>query len=127
MTTNGNGQHKWRAYAIAAVVTISVIAAFACVFVSFKASRDSDIRLESARLERLRQVNEINTAQCASLRNIYTLLRSTVEESDRRLDNIQYYRQHPAELADAHATNLAILLRFRTPPCPSDVAIPTDR
>src|SRR5688500_17210057 len=57
--------------------------------------------VEDARVERVRQINKVNVAQCASLRNLYGVIRKTLRDGDEAIDNIQYYRDHPGELAEA--------------------------
>ena len=80
--------------------------------------------VERTRVERVGQLNQINKEQCASLRNLYTVIQQTLVESDKRIDTIFYYRAHPAERRRAHRTNAAIIQRFRLPPCPAKIVLP---
>ena len=71
-----------------------------------------------------RQVNRINQAQCASLQNLYAVIRKTILDSEMAIDTLAYYQEHPQERAEAHARNQDTLARFKTPPCPPDITIP---
>ena len=71
-----------------------------------------------------RQVNRINQAQCASLQNLYMVIRKTITDSEAAIDELAYYAEHPVERAEAHARNRETLARFKTPPCPKDITIP---
>lgn len=81
-------------------------------------------QVEAARVERVKQINNVNHAQCRSLQNLYAIIRTTITTSDRSLDKIAYYRAHPAEKAFVHEQNRKTLEMFRQPPCPRDVVLP---
>jgi hypothetical protein len=101
------------------ILTLTTAAAFFATWHNEKA-------IQRARIERIHQLNQINREQCASLSNLYAVIRQTLVESDRRIDTIAYYRSHPAERRRAHRANVAILTKFRTPPCPKRIAVPAD-
>lgn len=88
------------------------------------ASIENDKRIEAARIERVKQINQVNAAQCAALRNLYSIIRLTLKQSDSNIDQITYYRTHPLERERAHMQNAETLSKFRTPPCPPDIALP---
>lgn len=88
------------------------------------ASIENDRRIEAARIERVRQINHVNAAQCASLANLYSIIRLTLQQSDKSIDQIVYYQQHPEERVRAHMQNAVTLGKFRTPPCPPDIKLP---
>ena len=81
------------------------------------------VSIEVARHERVRQLNAINQQQCSSLRNLYVVIQQTLVESDKRIDELDYYRAHPQERRRAHAANQAIIERFRLPPCPARINV----
>lgn len=81
-------------------------------------------RVEEARVERVGQLNRVNQAQCKSLRNLYAVIRKTIEDADAVIESSDYYREHPDEAKTAHARNADTLRRFRSPPCPPDVELP---
>lgn len=89
-----------------------------------RASIENDRKIEAARLERVRQINHVNQAQCASLANLYSIIRLTLQQSDKSIDQITYYRTHPLERRRAHMQNALTLAKFRTPPCPADITLP---
>lgn len=80
-------------------------------------------RVEAARAERVMQINRINQAQCASLRNLYSNLQLTIEQSDKTIDTLAYYRGNPQEKAAAHRYNRQVIGRFREPPCLHDIVL----
>jgi hypothetical protein len=80
--------------------------------------------IEQSRETAAHQVNRINHAQCASLQNLYAVIRKTITDSERAIDTLDYYKQHPKERADAHMRNRETLQRFKTPPCPPDITVP---
>lgn len=80
-------------------------------------------QIEQNRTAATAQVNEINVAQCASLRNLYAVIRKTLADGDKAIDRIDYYRTHPAERAEAHARNRETISRFREPPCPPNIRL----
>lgn len=81
------------------------------------------VRIEQSRTDAVEKVNRINAAQCASLRNLYAVIRKTLEDGDMAIDKIAYYRTHPEEREAAHNRNQATIARFRDPPCPANVTI----
>lgn len=92
--------------------------------VALRAALLNDQRIEAARIERVKQINHVNRAQCASLANLYSIIRLTLQQSDQSIDQITYYRTHPAERERAHIQNAETLAKFRTPPCPRDISLP---
>lgn len=68
-------------------------------------------------------INRINRAQCASLTNLYVVIRKTLADADAAIDEIDYYREHPAERERAHERNRETRERFRKPPCPENTQI----
>jgi hypothetical protein len=84
---------------------------------------DADRGLERARIERIDQLNRINKAQCASLRNLYATIAKTISDSDLAIDQIDYYRRHPQERQAAHFRNAETLRMFKQPPCPPEIIV----
>ena len=68
-------------------------------------------------------INEVNAAQCSSLVNLYAVIRKSLEDADKAIDELDYYRLHPLERMRAHERNRETLHRFRNPPCPNDIQI----
>jgi hypothetical protein len=91
---------------------------------AFVATYRNSHELEVSRVERIYQLNMINRQQCSSLSNLYVVIRQALVASDARIDAIAYYRSHPAERRRAHRANVAILAKFKTPPCPQRIALP---
>lgn len=89
----------------------------------FFVSYDNQGDIEDARAERVRQINGVNAAQCASLRNLYAVIRQTIEASDRNVDTLQYYKEHPDEAELVHEQNARTLAKFREPPCPQQIEL----
>lgn len=98
------------------ILTLAVVGAF-------YASYENDQRIEQARIERLKQLNVINTSQCRSLQNLYTVIRKSLRDADAAIDELAYYRQYPAERKRAHQRNTQTLDMFKTPPCPANFTI----
>lgn len=92
----------------------------------FWATWNNEKAINRARVERIHQLNKINREQCSSLSNLYVVIRQTLVESDGRIDAITYYRNHPAERRRAHRANVAILAKFKTPPCPRQIELTAD-
>lgn len=88
------------------------------VAVGFALWRDASIRDEN-----VIQLNKVNASQCASLRNLYNVIRKSLEDSDKTIDELAYYKTHPEERAQAHARNQSTLMLFRLPPCPPAVQL----
>jgi len=80
-------------------------------------------RIEEGRAESVRQINMINRAQCASLRNLYAVIRKSLKDGDIELGRITYYREHPAERARARERTRQTISQFRQPSCPPNVSI----
>ena len=80
-------------------------------------------RVDQIRSEAITHVNEVNASQCASLRNLYNVIRKSLEDSDKAIDEIAYYKQNPVERARAHERNRATIAAFRLPPCPPAIRI----
>lgn len=99
-----------------AVLALGVCAA---LFASWLNAR----HVEQARRERISQLNQINISQCESLRNVYSVIQQTLVESDNRINELDYYKHHPAERINAHHANAAIIQRFKTPPCPGKIKV----
>lgn len=74
--------------------------------------------------EAAEKVNDVNHAQCASLQNLYGVIRKTITDSEMAIDTLDYYKHHPKERAAAHLRNQETLARFKTPPCPDDITVP---
>jgi hypothetical protein len=51
--------------------------------VALQAALLNDRRIEAARIERVRQINHVNQAQCASLANLYSIIRLTLRSPTR--------------------------------------------
>lgn len=88
------------------------------VAVGFALWRDASIRDEN-----VRHLNRVNASQCESLRNLYNVIRKSLEDSDKAIDELAYYKAHPEERAKAHARNQATLMLFRLPPCPPAIRL----
>jgi hypothetical protein len=71
-------------------------------------------------------LNRINAAQCASLANLYSVIRKTLTDADAAIDRISYYKTHPVEREQAHERNRETIDSFRTPPCPKDFVLPKE-
>ncbi len=82
-----------------------------------------DDKVERARVERVEQLNMVNLAQCRSLQNLYTVLQKSIADSDRAIDEVDYYKRHPLEREQAHERNRETLESFRTPPCPEQIVL----
>jgi hypothetical protein len=115
---------------VIATAVVGAVAGMILLLLTFRAAHRNDqvlkataIRVEQQRKARLRQLNRINKAQCESLRNIYTLLRLTIVQSDQRIEEMAYYRAHPVEAQEQHDRNQALLLQFRDPPCPYNIRV----
>jgi len=95
----------------------------AAIVAALTATWFNDRNLDNNRVERIAQINQINTAPCKSLRNLYIVIRKSIEDGNRAIDEISYYKAHPAERLRAHARNRETLELFRIPPCPKDVRL----
>lgn len=93
------------------------------VVLAFAATWHNDKEIEKARDERVGQINRVNRAQCASLRNLYSIIAKSLRDGDDAIDKIAYYRTHQAERAEAHRRNMVTIDRFRLPPCPDDIEL----
>lgn len=100
--------------------TIGYVVLSVAVVLAFFFTWRNDQEIEDARVERLRQLNEVNAAQCASLRNLYTVIQKSLLDGDKAIDELAYYRQFPDERRRAHLRNRKTMEMFRTPPCPRD-------
>lgn len=95
----------------------------AAVALAFLATWVNDREIEHNRLERVRELNQVNRAQCLALQNLYIVIRKTLADADKAIDELAYYRTYPAERLRAHARNQETLKLFRSPPCPRDIAV----
>jgi hypothetical protein len=107
----------------ARLATIGYILLAAATAAAFYVTWNNAKAVQRARVERIHQLNMVNAEQCASLRNLYGIIRQTIVESDSRIDAIAYYRAHAAERRAAHRANFAIIARFRRPPCPKKILL----
>lgn len=101
------------------LLTVAVAAAF-------WATWNNDRRFDEERDAHIARLNKVNEAQCASLQNLYAVIRKTLADADKAIDEIAYYRRFPTERRRAHARNAATLERFRTPPCPRNISLSSD-
>ncbi len=69
------------------------------------------------------KLNIINERQCNSIGNLYEVIRSSIDKNDAQIDQIEYYKLHPAEAEAAHAANAAVRKQFKTPACPRDITL----
>ena len=95
------------------VLAVAVVLAFFATWVN-------DRRITEARIERLQQLNEVNKAQCRSLKNLYAVIRKTLKDADKAIDELIYYQVYPKERVRAHQRNRKTLAMFKTPPCPKN-------
>ncbi len=100
-----------------AILALATVGAFFATWWNAKA-------VERARVERIHQLNHINAEQCASLRNLYSIIQETIAKQDLTVDVTAYYRSHPAERRRRHMEDAAIIERFRLPPCPKKILLP---
>lgn len=80
---------------------------------------------QRARAERRSNIEEILSRQCEQVNRVRSDLRlfivNSIRASDFHLNDLEYYQQHPVELARAHAANAAAIrntnLRFAPEKC----------
>ncbi len=95
----------------------------AAIAVAFGLQWKQDREVEQNRRERVQQINQINTFQCRSLQNLYLVIRKSLRDSDKAIDELSYYKQFPLERTEAHRRNAETLELFRVPPCPSNFTV----
>jgi hypothetical protein len=83
-----------------------------------------DEEVAEHRAEFITQINTINRYQCSSLGNLYRVIHKSLRDSDKAIDEIAYYKEHPLERVRAHERNEATLKLFLVPPCPKDIDLP---
>lgn len=105
------------------IFTAGIVAVILLATYFIRTAHENDRRIEAARVERIQQINAVNQAQCASLRNLYAVIRKSLEDSDAQIDKLAYYREHPGEARDAHRRNQDTIRRFKTPVCPPRVTV----
>jgi hypothetical protein len=113
-----NGDVPWATIGFTILALVNMVAFYGVWYNAEK--------VEDARVERIGQLNRINAAQCASLQNLYGVIRTSVANSDAAIDELDYYKQHPLERERAHERNRETLEAFRTPPCPRNFVLPKE-
>lgn len=127
-------QKRWWTVLAGVVVTVLVASFFAVALGRDDQKAREDLvvakhllaRIDESRAESVDQINLVNRAQCASLRNLYAVIRKSLKDGDKELDKIVYYREHPAERARARERTRQTINQFRTPPCPPDVSVTSE-
>lgn len=117
-------QVRWWAHRHGGVIGFAILAA--AVVLAFFFTWMNDRETDRNRRERIQQINLVNTSQCQSLQNLYRVIRKTLQDSDRAIDELAYYRQFPEERRRAHARNAETLELFRVPPCPPKFTVDND-
>lgn len=82
--------------------------------------------IQSERAARARDVDRVliiadavNMNQCKEIENLKAAIVLTIEEADRSIDSIDYYRLYPTEAAKAHERNRQAIEKFSPRSCDS--------